>query len=97
MDIAKPVGGFNIVEPATVKTLIASHAKQRPRITAQWADVKARLKQTGHRDGEPVHGRRSNRLFIAEGDPASGLPTIKVAYSVLGDTLHIRMVMVVVS
>jgi hypothetical protein len=36
-------------------------------------------------------------LFIAEGDPASGLPTIKVAYSVLGDTLHIRMVMVVVS
>jgi hypothetical protein len=34
------------------------------------------------------------RLYVAAGDEANGLPTIKVAYSVLGDTLRIRMVMV---
>jgi hypothetical protein len=34
------------------------------------------------------------RLFVAEGDATSGLPTVKVVYEVLGDTLHIRMVAV---
>jgi hypothetical protein len=31
---------------------------------------------------------------VAEGDAASGLPTVKVAYQVLGDTLYIRVVAV---
>jgi hypothetical protein len=61
-----------------------------------WADIKARLQQTGHREGIHVSGAGAgSRLFIAEGDVASGLPTVKVAYLVLGDTLYIRMVVAV--
>jgi hypothetical protein len=36
----------------------------------------------------------NSRLFIADGDVASGLPTVKVAYRVRGDTLTIRMVLI---
>jgi hypothetical protein len=91
MQVAKPPSGFMMQEPATVAALIASHAKSWPRLAAFWTDIKARLKQTGHREGVAV-GR--GRLFIAEGDPASGLPTVKVVYEVLGDILYIRMVSV---
>jgi hypothetical protein len=91
MDIAKPPGGFNVVEPAAVRSMIAAHAAQWPRIQAHWNDIKARLKQTGHRDGVRVNGPPGARLFVAAGGQASGLPTIKIAYTVLGDTLIIRM------
>jgi hypothetical protein len=37
---------------------------------------------------------KSRRLFVAAGDQSNGLPTIKVAYIVLGDTLDICMVTV---
>jgi hypothetical protein len=95
MDIAKPPGGFIIDEPDGVKSSIAAHSKQWPRIETYWFDIKARLAQTGHREGMLVRrGPRGARLYLAQGDNAAGLPTIKVAYSVLGDTLSIRMVMV---
>jgi hypothetical protein len=92
MQVAKPPGGFIVQEPAPVAALITSKAKSWPRLPEFWTDIKARLKQTGHREGDPV-GRRG-RLFIAEGDAASGLPTVKIVYEVLGDTLYIRMVLV---
>jgi len=91
MQVAKPPGGFIVREPATVVALIASHAESWPRLAAYWTDIKARLKQTGHREGVAV-GR--GRLFVAEGNRASSLPTVKVAYEVLGDTLYIQMVAV---
>jgi hypothetical protein len=91
MQIAKPPGGFEMREPPAVADLIASHACKWPRLATLWTDIKARLKQTGHREGVAV-GR--GRLFIAEGDAASGLPTVKVAYEVLGDTLYIKVVAV---
>ena len=78
-----------------MKSAIAAHARQWPRIQVFWADIKLRLQQTGHREGMPLkRGPRGARLYVAEGDDASGLPTIKIAYSVLGETLSIRMVMV---
>jgi hypothetical protein len=91
MQVAKPLDGFIVKEPATVAALIESHAKTWPRLTTFWTDIKNRLAQTGHREGVAV-GR--GRLFVAEGDSASGLPTVKVVYQVLGDTLYIRMVSV---
>jgi hypothetical protein len=94
MQIAKPPGGFVIDEPSGVKAAIAAHAKRWPRIGRYWADIRLRLSQTGHREGEPIKGPPGARLYVAEGHTASGLPTIKVAYSVLGDTLRIRAVMV---
>ena len=91
MQIAKPPGGFIMQEPAGIAALIASKADSWPRLTKFWIDIKARLAQTGHREGVTV-GR--GRLFIAEGDTASGLPTVKIVYEVLGDILYIRMVSV---
>jgi hypothetical protein len=95
MDIAKPRSGFNIVEPPAVAALINSQARKWPRLKTYWADVKSRLAQTGHREGQRIKGPPGARLFIAAGDQSSGLPTIKVAYTVLGDTLDICMVTVV--
>jgi hypothetical protein len=95
MDIAKPPGGFNIDEPAGVTSAITAHVQQWPRLQTHWADVKSRLQQVGHREGTPVkNGPRGARIYVAEGDETIGLPTIKVAYSVLGDTLRIRMVLI---
>jgi hypothetical protein len=95
MDIAKPPGGFTIDEPDNVKATIAAYAQQWPRLGAYWFDIKARLRQTGHREGRPVpNGPPGAKVYVAEGDAASGLPTVKVAYRVLGDTLRIRMVSV---
>jgi hypothetical protein len=95
MDIAKPPGGFTINEPDSVRSIIAAHSRQWPRIETYWSDIKSRLAQTGHREGMPVRkGPHGARLYVAQGDRAGGLPTIKVAYSVLGDVLSIRMVMV---
>jgi hypothetical protein len=93
MQIAKPPGGFSIVEPDGVKALIRTHQARWPRLETYWADIKARLKQTGHREGTPTQkGPRGARVFIAEGDDASGLPRVTVAYIVLGDALDIRLV-----
>jgi hypothetical protein len=95
MDIAKPPGGFNIIEPATVTQLIASHASKWARLQAHWADIKTLLKQTGHRVGERVaHGPRGARVYKAAGDTAANLPTVKVAYTVLGETVQIYLVVV---
>jgi hypothetical protein len=95
MNIAKPPGGFIIDEPQGVMAMIDAHASQWPRVQAHWSDIKARLRQTGHREGQPVkNGPPGTRVYIAAGDESSGLPTIKVAYSVLGDTLRIRMISV---
>jgi hypothetical protein len=95
MQLAKPPGGFNIEEPDAIRALIRSHEKQWPRLASYWTDIKARLKQTGHRDGTPTRkGPPGARVFIAEGDNASGLPTVKVAYVVLGDELDIRMIQI---
>jgi hypothetical protein len=94
MDIAKPPDGFFVIEPAGVKAAIDAYSNTSPRILVFWDDIKSRLKQTGHREGTRVNGPPGARLYVAEGDEANGLPTIKVAYTVLGDTLRIRAVMV---
>jgi hypothetical protein len=94
MDIAKPRDGFNIIEPDTVKAAIASHAKRWPRIHTYWTDIKALLKQAGHLDGERVRYGPPGARVQSRWNQAVGLPTIKVAYTVLGDTLHIFDVLV---
>jgi hypothetical protein len=49
--------------------------------------VKDRLKMTAHKEGAAINGNLSNRVFEAEGDATAGIPTIRVAYRVLGDRL----------
>jgi hypothetical protein len=94
MDIAKPPGGFFIDEPENVKGAIAAYAEQWARLPAHWDDIKARLAQTGHRQGTRISGPPGAKLYVAEGHAGSGLPTVKVAYRVLGDTLRIFAVLV---
>ena len=42
MQIAKPPGGFNIIEPDAVKALIRSHQVRWPRLEAYWVDISSR-------------------------------------------------------
>jgi hypothetical protein len=94
MQFAKPPDGFIIDEPDGVRAAVAAYEKRWPRIQTYWADIKARLSQTGHREGTAINGPPGALLYVADGNAANGLPTLKVAYSVLGDTLTIRAVMV---
>jgi hypothetical protein len=94
MDIAKPPSGFFIDEPATVKSYIASYAEKWRRLPDYWSDVKDLLTRVGHREGRRVDsGPPGARVYVAEGN-GRDLPTIKVAYVVLGDTLRIHRLMV---
>jgi hypothetical protein len=95
MDIAKPPGGFRVIEPEAVRQLIKSYSQQWPRLPRYWEDIKSRLKQTGHKEGVLVpRAAPGSRAFVADGDRASDLPTIKIAYLALGDTLTIKAVWV---
>jgi hypothetical protein len=87
MRIARPATGFVLSEPGTFQSLLKSHAGKWPRVFEYWEAIKDRLKMTGHKEGVVIGGNLSHRLFEAEGDAQSGLPTIRVAYRVLGDRL----------
>jgi hypothetical protein len=50
---------------------------------------------TGHKEGVAVGGNLSKRVFEAEGDIESQLPTIRVAYHVLGDKLDFKKLAVI--
>jgi hypothetical protein len=88
MNFARPATGFVLTEPANFGALLQNHAGKWPRVIAHWEGVKDRLKMTGHKEGVAVGGNLSNRVFEAEGDVTSQLPTIRVAYRVLGDQLN---------
>ena len=96
MQLGKPPGGFQIVEPEPIKALIASNAEKWPRLPQYWQEIKDRLKQTGHREGiEVPRAPSGSKLFIAAGEPEAQLPTVKFAYLVLGTALYIRMIAVI--
>jgi|ERR1700730_8896365 len=94
MNFARPATGFIMAEPASFKELLQSHAEKWPRVTSHWEGIKDRLKMTAHREGASIGGNPSNRVFEAEGDIASELPTIRVAYHVLGDRLDFKILAV---
>jgi hypothetical protein len=86
MDIARPKAGFILREPPSFKTILDSAAKRWPRVHSHWDGIKERLKITAHREGARAAGA-GDRVFEAQGDADSGLPTVRVAYRVLGDTV----------
>ena len=90
MNFARPPTGFIMTEPASFKQLLQSHAGKWPRVISHWEGIKDRLKMTGHKEGVAIGGNLSNRVFEAEGDADSKLPTIRVAYHVLGDKLDFK-------
>lgn len=90
MNFARPATGFILDEPASFNQLLKGYSGKWPRVMEHWAAVKERLKMTGHKEGAAIGGNISNRVFEAEGDLISGLPTIRVAYHVLGDRLTFK-------
>lgn len=99
MNFARPATGFILSEPATFEPLLRTYAGQRyagkwPRVMEHWKAIKERLKMTGHKEGVAVGGNITNRVFEAEGDVASGLPTIRVAYHVYGDRMDFKLIAV---
>ncbi len=90
MNFARPATGFILKEPASFNALLLGYQNKWPRILPYWAAIKDRLKMTGHKEGAAIGGNLSNRVFEAEGDSLSQLPTIRVAYHVLGDSLEFK-------
>ena len=86
MDIARPTTGFLLREPDSIKQVLAEAADRWPRLASHWEGIKERLKITAHREGAGI-AKAGDRVFEAQGDSDSGLPTVRVAYHVLGDTV----------
>ena len=93
MDIARPKDGFRLIEPDTFQQVLASAAGKWPRVFDHWEGIKERLKMTAHREGAGI-AKAGRRVFEALGDTDSGLPTIRVAYCVLGDTVTFKAIVV---
>lgn len=94
MHIARPATGFLIKEPVNFVEYLSGFTKKWPRVLSHWDGVKDRLKMTGHKEGEAV-GHVLHRVFEAIGSVEGGFPTIRVAYSVFGDTLTFVAITVV--
>src|SRR5713226_1199361 len=94
MNIAKPVTGFKIKEAADIRAELQKHAGKWPRVHSYWDAIKDRLKMTAHKEGVEI-GDPGNRVFEAAGESVSGLPTIRVAYHVLGDTLSFLQILII--
>jgi hypothetical protein len=92
MQIARPPGGFHLIECPAVTALITACCEQWPRLDSHWKGITLRLKFTGHREGVLVGANMPGyRLFVDDGDTSMGLPRIKTVYLPLGDTLTIVM------
>jgi hypothetical protein len=85
--------GFDLKEPETVKALVESYQTQWPRLASHWRDIKEHLRYADHHEGIQLSRQpEGTRLFKAAGDESADLPTVKVIYQILGETLYIRLV-----
>jgi hypothetical protein len=57
-----------------------------------WDAICERLKFTAHREGQPL--ANGQLLIQFPGNQPFGIPTVAVCYTVLGDTVTIRRVLV---
>ncbi|MGJ3264463.1 MAG: DUF3693 domain-containing protein [Salinarimonas sp.] len=78
-----------------MKAYIAAEAAENFRITQFWKDILDRLKITGLREGVRLEPGRARFLFVADGSPRFGIPTIKLAYECIGDRLTVYAAQVV--
>jgi hypothetical protein len=92
LNIVRPPNGFNINLSANAQATLAAVTEAVPRIDEIWLSICERLKFTAHREGQPLPNGGLVIQFNA--DPAYGIPKIAVCYSVLGDTVTVRRVLV---
>lgn len=94
MDIARPKSGFVLVEPPHFHQTLADAVGKYPRVFDHWEAIKERLKITAHREGAAA-AKAGTRVFEALGEVDVGLPTIRVVYFVLGDTVTFKAIAIV--
>ena len=93
MNIARPPDGFRLNVRPQVKAQIDELKSQCPWLEVAFADVVARLRMSGHKEGVPsqsVPGLRS----VVEVDPISGQRRLGLSYGALGDELTIYAIRV---
>jgi len=95
MNIARPPGGFNVIVSERVRQYIESECADLPRLAAHWRDVLGLAKITILRDGEQIKGKGPPRfIFIADGRPEYGLPTIKIVCDIFGEDMTVGAALV---
>lgn len=92
MRIAKPPSGFIIVLSDLAKATLDAARPGIPRLDDVWGGVCERLKFTAHREGDKLPNGQS--ILQIHGDSAFGIPRIAVVYSVVGDTVTVRRLLV---
>jgi hypothetical protein len=92
MRIARPPSGFSIVLSSAAKVALDTARPGVPRLDDVWAGVCERLKFTAHREGDRLPNGQS--ILQIQGDPAFGIPKIAVVYTVVGDTVTVRRLLI---
>lgn len=92
MRIARPPSGFNIILSDVAKAALDAAAPGAPRLDEVWSGVCERLKFTAHREGDKLPNGQS--ILQIQGDPAFNIPKIAVIYSVVGDTVTVRRLLI---
>lgn len=95
MRIARPPSGFTITLSDGAQSTLAGIASSVPRIDEIWAGICERLKFTAHREGQPLPN--GGLVIQFPGDPAYGIPTVAVCFSVLGDSVRVERLLIRVS
>jgi len=89
MNVARPPGGFNVVVRPNVQAFVNELCAHHPELPRHWKAVIERLKEAGHKAGEPVDGDASQRTAIFQ--PFYKGPNIWLAWRVLGDTITVLL------
>lgn len=92
MGIARPPSGFSIILSAIANDALDSARPGIPRLDDVWSGVCERLKFTAHREGDRLPNGQS--ILQIRGDPAFGIPKIAVIYTVVGDTVTVRRLLI---
>jgi len=87
MNIARPAGGFNLNVAPAVRAFVDEVLPRHPELPRHWKAVLVRLRETAHKDGQPVDGDPSQRVGVFQ--PYFDGPRFKMAWRVLGDTVTI--------
>lgn len=97
MHIAKPPDGFLLCVPPPVIQSIEALCDQWPDLKIVWPDIQNLLRMTGHKIGRPSPKNNSIRVIkIPNEDWSVRVPTLFIAYSVLGEVLTFHTVVAVV-
>jgi hypothetical protein len=95
MALERPSDGFRIIVSTAVEKYIEAETEDNFRVAQFWSDILERLKYTALRESLPLESQGVPKfLFIADGAPEFGIPTIKLIFEGFFDTLTITNALV---